>query len=351
MNTLVRGAALLLALAFLALTVVNASWIAQAPRGKVKLVAHRGVAPALRPQSIQDNTPCPSAQIDPPMHKYLPNTLASLRQAKSSGAAMIQLDVARSSDGFLVAFDRSNFACITGSQRSIGETSFEEVAGRDAGFGYTPDSGKTFPLRSKGQGAIAKLGLLVQNASRKPLLFNLEGASASEAEQLVKLIKSLGRDPVKRRDGFYAASDSEALRLVSRAFPEAWTFSQEAALACSDAYRLQGWIGLTPSVCRQNTLIIPLDQQWAFAGWPNRLIARMEAVDARIIITVTRPDEGMMRGIDLPEQLGEIPRSFNGYVWVDDIWNIGPALFPSIERRTAEQQIAAQEALDKRRAR
>ncbi len=31
-------------------------------------------------------------------------------------------------------------------------------------------------------------------------------------------------------------------------------------------------------------------------------------------------------GIERPEQLNEVPRSFRGYLWVEDIYNVGPAL-------------------------
>ena len=42
-----------------------------------------------------------------------------------------------------------------------------------------------------------------------------------------------------------------------------------------------GWSGRLPKSCRGRTLIVPLNYQWAFWGWPNRLIARMEAHGGR----------------------------------------------------------------------
>jgi hypothetical protein len=38
-------------------------------------------------------------------------------------------------------------------------------------------------------------------------------------------------------------------------------------------------------------------------------------------------------GLDLPEQVGHIPVNFNGYVWVDDMWSVGPALSPGASSR------------------
>jgi glycerophosphoryl diester phosphodiesterase len=54
-------------------------------------------------------------------------------------------------------------------------------------------------------------------------------------------------------------------------------------------------------------------------------------------------------GLTLPEQLGKIPSSFKGYVWVDDIWTVGPALRPNRDIRTKEQREAAEAGLKRRR--
>ncbi|MFN5779005.1 MAG: hypothetical protein ACK44O_05955, partial [Novosphingobium sp.] len=55
-------------------------------------------------------------------------------------------------------------------------------------------------------------------------------------------------------------------------------------------------------------------------------------------------------GLDLPEQVGEIPASFTGYVWVDDIWSVGPALRPAFNKRNPREQAELAKALDARRA-
>jgi glycerophosphoryl diester phosphodiesterase len=55
-------------------------------------------------------------------------------------------------------------------------------------------------------------------------------------------------------------------------------------------------------------------------------------------------------GLTLPEQRGKIPSSFTGYIWAEDIWTIGPALRPSRDIRTKEQEEAAARGLKRRRA-
>jgi glycerophosphoryl diester phosphodiesterase len=94
---------------------------------------------------------------------------------------------------------------------------------------------------------------------------------------------------------------------------------------------------------------VPLNYQWAFAGWPNRLQARMEAVGARVIVMGPYGDERPM-GLDLPEQLGQVPASFTGYVWVEDIWSIGPALRPAFNKRNPREEAELAKALEARRA-
>ena len=56
-------------------------------------------------------------------------------------------------------------------------------------------------------------------------------------------------------------------------------------------------------------------------------------------------------GLDRPEQIGEIPSTFNGYIWVEDIWTVGPAYRSHRDFRTEAQVKAAEAALQRRRKR
>jgi glycerophosphoryl diester phosphodiesterase len=76
----------------------------------------------------------------------------------------------------------------------------------------------------------------------------------------------------------------------------------------------------------------------------------MDAAGAHVVVTGPQDEPRGADGLDLPEQLGEIPSTFNGYVWVDDIWNLGPALFPSVDVRSAAERKAGDVAIERRRA-
>ena len=103
-----------------------------------------------------------------------------------------------------------------------------------------------------------------------------------------------------------------------------------------------------PESCRKGTIIIPTNYQALYWGWPNRLIKRMDKVGARVIVVGPHGDDQAM-GLTLPEQLGDVPNSFKGYIWVEDIWTVGPALRPGRDIRSQAQQDAAEAGLKRRR--
>ena len=73
-------------------------------------------------------------------------------------------------------------------------------------------------------------------------------------------------------------------------------------------------------------LAIPINYQWIMWGWPNRLIARMASVGAKVIVFGPYESGKSNEGLTGAEQLGNIPANFNGYIWVEDINKVGPAL-------------------------
>jgi glycerophosphoryl diester phosphodiesterase len=344
---LLRFAALL-AVALLVLTFVNASWLAPTPRGRVQLIAHRGVYQAFDHRGVTADT-CTARRIEPPYHPFLVNTLGSLERAKSLGAAMVELDVAPTKDGHLVVFHDWTLDCRTNGHGEIREHALAEIKALDAGYGYTADGGRTFPFRGKGVGMIPTLEQYLRVAGDKRLLFNFKSGDPAEADQLAAALKAAGRDAERIGDGFYGGPEAGPVARIRQIYPKAWTFSKDSAKACTKAYAVQGWLGLIPAACRNGTLVVPLDYQWAFPGWPDRAIARMESVGAHVLMVGPQRGGDSPMGIDLPEQLGEVPASFNGYLFVDDIWNVAPALYPSLDHRSPEQQEAADRGLARRR--
>jgi len=338
---------LVLAIAFLVSSIVNASWLASQPRGYIKLIAHRGVHQLFDHRGLGRDT-CTASRIELPVHDYLENTLIGMTHAVRSGAQMIELDIAPTSDGKLAVFHDWTLDCRTNGKGNVRDATIAELKALDAGYGYTFDGGKTFPFRGKGVGQIPELSEVLAAFPEKPLLFNFKSKDAGEADLLVAALKAAGRDPVARGDGFYGGVEEGPVARIRQLLPGAWVFSKDSAKACTKAYALQGWLALTPAACKNGTLVIPLNRQWAFAGWPNRTVQRMNAVGARIILAGPLDGPGGM-GLDLPEQVREVPASFTGYLWVEDIWSVGPAVRSGFNKRNAREEAETQAALEKRR--
>lgn len=339
MKTPLRIAAFAGALAFLVLSFVNASWLAGEVGGRVKLVAIRGAHQLAAPGA---KAPCTASAIEAPLHDWLENTRSGAVAAGQLGAQMITLDLAVTRDGHLVLFADEDLSCRTEGKGKVGEQTLAELQKLDAGHGYSADGGRTFPFRGRAVGAIPRLEEVLALLPDKPMLFDLP-ADPRAGRQLVETLKALGRDPVQVGDGFRGLAAD--LAPVAAAWPGAWLWDRTRAEACTAAYRWQGWLGLTPAACARQTIVVPMDGAFAFAGWPNRLQARMKAAGARVVLTGPGGT-----GLTLPEQLSSVPASFTGYVMVEDIWAIGPALRPAYNRRTPLQEQELDAALQKRRA-
>ncbi|MCB2088283.1 MAG: hypothetical protein KDD98_05585 [Sphingomonadaceae bacterium] len=336
------------AIAFFALTFVNASWLAPDPKGSVKLIAEHGLAqlPMPGPQAREE---CAATRIEPPNHRWLDNTAEGARKAAQLGTQVIGADLRLTADGQFVLFHDAQLDCRTNGSGRVQDMTLAELKALDMGHGYTPDGGKTFPFRGQGVGQIATLSEFLRALPpRTRVMYRMDDSSPEFAEKLAAALKELGRDPVASRDSFYGF-DAPVDKIRSL-YPGIWAWSPRAAQQCASDYKLYGWTGMLPDSCKGGTMLVTLDSQFFYWGWPNRLIARMEEQGGQIIVAA---GDGSMAdgGVTLPEQLGEVPSSFNGYLWVADPWIVTPALYSSRDFRTAEEQRAAIKATEERRAR
>jgi glycerophosphoryl diester phosphodiesterase len=346
MKTWLRRVAFAAAAILLLLTIVNASWLAGKPPGGLRLIAHRGVYQLFDHRGVERDT-CTATRIEPPVHDYLENTVRSMQTTRWMGADMVEIDIAPTADGRIAVFHDWTVDCRTEGKGETRDLTLAQLQALDIGHGYTADGGKTFPFRGKRNDRMPSLEEALEALAGTPILFNFKSRNPREADQLAAALKAARRDVVARRDAFYGAPGP--VERIRTHFPKAWAWSpRESAKACTRDYVLYGWTSIIPESCRNGTLIVPLNYQWAFWGWPNRAIQRMDKVGARVLIVGPYGEDRPM-GLTLPEQLGEIPSSFKGYVWVEDIWTVGPALRPHRDIRTREQQDAAESGLKRRR--
>jgi glycerophosphoryl diester phosphodiesterase len=337
-----------LALVVLGVFVINASWLAPTPRGQVKLIAHRGVAQEFDRKGVTNDS-CTATRIERPVHDYLDNTVRSIAAARDQGAHMIEMDVAPTADGNIAIFHDWTLACRTDGHGEVRSKTLDELKRLDIGYGYTADGGRTFPFRGLRRDRIPSLAEAVALLPVTPILFNFKGKDPAEADLLAKALKAAGRDPQAVGDGFYGAEGP--VERIRQLYPRAWAWSLEGAKRCTIDYLKTGWTTIFPESCRGGTMIVPLNRQWLFWGWPDRLLQRMTDPGGRVIITGPYRNGEPNTGLTLPEQLGSIPSTFTGYVWVEDIWTIGPALQPRWDIRSPAQVNAAEAGLERRRAR
>jgi glycerophosphoryl diester phosphodiesterase len=86
-----------------------------------------------------------------------------------------------------------------------------------------------------------------------------------------------------------------------------------------------GWTSFVPASCRNTTVAIPVDGQWAVWGWPNRFLARMAGVGTKVM--VLGPERrGEITGLETVEQIDDVPRDFRGYLWIEDFDTVGRAV-------------------------
>jgi glycerophosphoryl diester phosphodiesterase len=321
--------------------------LASDPKGAPKLIAHRGLHQLYDKAGVERDT-CTADRIHAPYHRYLENTVPSVLRAQKLGAAMVEVDIAPTKDGELVVFHDWMLDCRTDGTGNLRDATLEQLKALDIGYGYTADGGKTHPFRGDFVGAMPTFAEVANALPRRGrLMINFKSKDPAEADLLAQKLAEIGRDPAKTGDAFYGHSGP--IDRIRELYPDAWAWNTDEAKACSQDYVTFGWSGYLPQSCRGKTMIVPLNNQWAFWGWPNRLIARMEAHGGEVIVIGPTGDNNP-RGLALPEQLGEIPDSFNGYVWVEDGFNIIPALIQRFDDRTQEEIDAGFAALERRRA-
>ena len=153
-------------------------------------------------------------------------------------------------------------------------------------------------------GKIRSLGDIARAYGQmRPMMFRFGSDDAAEADLLLAKLKEAGRDPVQSKDGF--TGPAAPVARIRTLLPDAWAFSPEEARQCASDYVLTGWYGSLPASCKGGTMLIPVDEQWKYWGWPNRLIQRMEEQGGTVIVTGPDADYDALTGLTLPEQLGE----------------------------------------------
>ena len=296
----------------------NASWLAPAPTGVPGVLAHRGVHQSFSREGLTKDS-CTAVRMNPPTNPYLENTIPSMRASIAAGATAIELDVHPTTDGEFAVFHDWTLDCRTDGRGVTREQTMAYLRKLDVGYGYTADGGRTFPFRGKGVGMMKSLHEVLSTFPDRAILINIKSRDSTESERLVAYLKAHGH-PTDRRLWVYAVGAAhDRLRELA---PDARVDSKDRAKECVVRYLALGWTGHVPDACRGASVAVPTNLRWAYWGWPNRFLARMDKAGARVLL-VGPYGEGEP-GISQVEQLGAVPAGFPGMVLTDHVEIIGP---------------------------
>ena len=310
-----RIALILLALACVGLTLLNASWLASRPQQPLTVIAHRGIV-----QPAGGGGDCPARRVGELASNYIENSLFAMHGAISYGARGLALDVRSSGDGHAMIFRDPTLECRTDGSGRVADRPLGYLKRLDIGFGYTADGGRTFPLRGRGVGAMPTAAEVLRAYPHAPILFDLADARAADA--LVAAFREADV-PIGEQHGFAGPPAARArLRQLTQA---GWLLDPQASETCLADYRRTGWLGLVPEGCRGATLILPRRGGWTLWGWPYRFLDRMRGAGARFLIG--GDDAGSrLAGLDQVDQLGEVPHDYRGLLLIEDMYFVGRAL-------------------------
>ena len=266
---------LFIAALFFGFTLFQASWLAEKPVGRPKLVASHAAEP------VRDAAGCVASANSGYGGKSFHPDIGALQSAAGAKA-----------DGLVVRLQMAGGALVVGPQ-------YKRLCPADQKRGPA--------LATEAMSAL----------TRPDLIWQMTGADTARAFAML---------PGRRNDRDLAMGDAAAVAALRTYAPKLRGFTVAGARECGSRYRLTGLWGVVPRSCHGGVMLLSLDDlSITLWGWPNRFLARMKEADVRVIIAEDVVDGNIM-GLTDVTQYGEIANSFNGDIWVDNIEELGPAL-------------------------
>jgi glycerophosphoryl diester phosphodiesterase len=268
---------LLIAALLMVFTVFQASWLADKPVGKPKLIADHAADP------VRDNSGCVASANSGYGGAVVGPDIAALQAGIGADAIRVTTQMTNSALNVAPQFES---ACVADNARAPASI-------KDAVAGLT-----------------------------KPELFwQVQGALAAK-----QLVASLPTPSIDVTGQNILIGDAAAVAFIESLQPAHAAFSIAGARKCASDYHVSGMWGSVPESCKNGTMLLTLDDiGYSLWGWPNRFLARMKAANVRLIIAEDVVD-GQIKGLTDVSQYGDIANSYNGYIWVDNIEELGPAL-------------------------
>lgn len=300
----------------------NNSWSAR-PSGELTVLAHRGVAQRFSEEGLTMQS-CTADKSIPTGHRFIENTIPSIRKAFDLGADMVEIDIQPTTDGEFVLFHDWTLDCRTNGVGVTREHSLAELRALDVGHGYTFDGGRSYPLRGSGVSLMPTLGEALAAFPSQRFLINIKSNDPIEADRLHAYLTAR---PNSRSERLTVYGGEQPVARLETLTPGMRTFTKSGLKQCLKDYLLTGWMGRTPAACRDTIVFAPHDMGWILWGWPNRFLQRMQAAGTEVYLGGSANWKlQSLRGFDDPEGLDRLPRDWRGGINTDRIDLIGPAV-------------------------
>lgn len=284
------------------------------------LLAHRGMAQTFDMGGITGDT-CTAERIMEPEHPYLENTIPSMEAAFEAGAEVVELDIHPTKDGELAVFHDWRLECRTNGEGVTREHTMEELKQFDVGYGYTADSGKSYPFRGKGVGLMPTLDEVLDYFPEQGFLIHIKSNDDNEGEQLAQYLSKRSKS---RLEKITVYGGDEPISALKKQMPEIRVMSLETMKGCLLPYIAVGWTGMVPSSCKNTQLHIPEKYFTWFWGSSNKFIYRMKNANTNVILVAG--DGGWSEGFDSEEDLKRLPTGYAGVVWTNRIDRVAPGI-------------------------
>lgn len=293
----------------------NTSLLAPQRSGKPVLLAHRGIAQRFDPVGVTNDT-CTASRMQPPTHGYLENTIASMLASFEAGADIVELDVHPTTDGHFAVFHDWTLDCRTDGHGVTREQSMSFLRTLDIGYGYTADSGKTYPFRGTGVGLMPSLAEVLETFPDRLFLINVKSNVPVEGLKLEAFLNDL---PPARRATLMVYGGDRPIAALRSLVPGLKTMSRTSLKGCLLRYIAYGWTGAMPDECYSRPVFVPINVAPWLWGWPNRFLDRVNSVGG--IVFVVGPYHGgdFSTGMDNIGDLSRLPEGYDGGVLTNEI--------------------------------
>ena len=116
------------------------------------------------------------------------HTLSTFGRAVSLGVDVLEMDVRAAADGALVLMHDETVDRTTDGRGEVAALTLAEMRALDAGYRWSPDGGRTFPMRGKGL-TIPTLEEVLSSFPGAPLVLELKSPERAGAESLCAMLR------------------------------------------------------------------------------------------------------------------------------------------------------------------